>query len=181
MKKKKKGLPGALKQLRCNEPQPRKGTTEPFAGPDNGGNRQHRKERTRHLRSLQRGLSERRGPQAKTPTPQSLPHRQEGFHPFQPNTHFPKPRGDNFWTHCGRKAPAVLRYTPPRQVPGVPEWHLGIPGCPESARPSICPVPSPATLPPKTRPKATARPLACVLLPPLLHTSTGLLTQRYCC
>jgi len=48
---------------------------------------------------------------------------------------------------------------PQDRCPACRSGTLGRPGCPKSARPSICTIPSQQHCLPKTRPKATAWPL----------------------
>lgn len=59
----------------------------------------------------------------------------------------------------------MLRYTPPRQVPGVPERHLLYTGLPQASAPKHLHRFQAATLPPQTRPKANARPLPVFCCP----------------
>ena len=157
MKKKKKGLQGDTRSYAATTPSIGR-EPKSFAGPTRTGTDSTERREPATIDVCRgdclKGGDHRQGFNPTKPATQT-----RGLPPVPSRTHTPMPPGRPLRTQCGRKAPAVLRYTPPRQVPGVSERHLCIPGCPKSARPSTCTVHRPATLPPTTRPKATARPL----------------------
>lgn len=133
------------------------------------GNRQHGKERTRHHRHLQRGLSERRGPQARL-----QPHR--ASHTDKRASTHSKPN-----THCHASGPTASEHNvegmlqlccdthPQDRCPACRSGTFGIPGCPEPARPSICTVPSQQHCPLKLGPRPLHGPCLCSAAPAAAH------------
>jgi hypothetical protein len=133
------------------------------------GNGQHGKERTRHHRHPQRGLSERRGPRAKL-QPQRASHtdKRASTH-SKPNTHPHVPGATTSEHSVEGRLQLCCDTRPQDRCPACRSGTFCKPGCPEPARPSICTGSKLQHCPLKPGPRPLHGPCLCPAAPAAAH------------